>query len=349
MAVKRWFRDLGNYLVLLIPLSDRLPYEAVVAVLRRLCYILISLSVLLIKYFPATSRSYDNWTGIAQIVGPTTGKNLLGVIALLSGIFFFWDTLTRLSSWKERETRLILLVNIGFMAMTAWLINLASSTTAYVCLLLGCLVIFAANTKIMNRNPWVLKVMIPVSFAIYLILALGFDMSGQLAGAVGKDPTLTDRTKIWHFVLRLDNDPILGAGYESFWLGDRLQAFWQGAGLGRINEAHNGYLEVYLQLGYAGLSLLLAFLVNGYGRICKALRPSSPLASFGLALWITLLFFSVTEAGFRSNLIWLVFLLCVISIPGRPQYTPMRCRGGKRSLPIPTVNKLKDMAESSWR
>ena len=52
-------------------------------------------------------------------------------------------------------------------------------------------------------------------------------MNGDLAGAVGKDPTLTDRTKIWAILLDMHTNPLLGTGYESFWLGPRLQRFWQ--------------------------------------------------------------------------------------------------------------------------
>ena len=51
VALKRWFRDLGNYLVILVVLSDPRPLEAVRALLRRLCYLLIPLSILLVKYY----------------------------------------------------------------------------------------------------------------------------------------------------------------------------------------------------------------------------------------------------------------------------------------------------------
>ena len=57
VSFKRWFRDLGNYLVVLVILSDPKPIEAVHTVLRRLCYLLIPLSILMMKYFP--SRGYD--------------------------------------------------------------------------------------------------------------------------------------------------------------------------------------------------------------------------------------------------------------------------------------------------
>src|SRR6267154_6251833 len=54
ISFKRWFRDLGNYLVILVVLSEANPLEAVRTLLRRLCFLLVPLSILLIKYFPQT-------------------------------------------------------------------------------------------------------------------------------------------------------------------------------------------------------------------------------------------------------------------------------------------------------
>jgi O-antigen ligase len=242
---------------------------------------------------------------------------MLGIACMISGLFFFWDTMTRWSNRKDRRTRRIILLNVAFIAMTLWLLNLSGSTTSRVCLAIGCLVIAAAHSKAFQRRPGFLKALIPASFLLYLILAFGFGMMGDLAGAVGKDPTLTDRTKIWAFLLSMHINPLLGAGYESFWLGPRLQWFWNNAGLGHINEAHNGYLEVYLNLGIIGLLLLCAFLIASYRTICKKVRPFSSLASLTLALWTIMLFFSITEAGFRSGLMWIVFLLGGIAVPER--------------------------------
>ena len=42
--------------MILVALSDPRPLEAVRAVLRRLCYLLISLSVVLVKYYPEIGR-----------------------------------------------------------------------------------------------------------------------------------------------------------------------------------------------------------------------------------------------------------------------------------------------------
>jgi O-antigen ligase len=139
-------------------------------------------------------------------------------------------------------------------------------------------------------------------------------MGGQLASAVGKDPTLTDRTKIWAFLLSMHTNPVVGTGFESFWIGPRLQWFWNNAGLGHINEAHDGYLQIYLELGWVGLALLAIFLLAAYRKICHQLDSSSSIALLGLAVWTALLFYNVTETAFEGGLLYSVFLMTAISI-----------------------------------
>jgi exopolysaccharide production protein ExoQ len=311
ISFKRWFRDLGNYLVILVVLSDPRPLEAVSTLLRRLCFLLIPLAILLNKYYPNLGKQYDQWTGLAMFVGPTTGKNLLGVLCLVSGIFFFWDTVTRWSDRKERRTRRIIVVNFAFIVMTLWQLNLANSATSSVCLVIGCIVIVVVRSKWGQRHPAFLKALIPGCFCVYLILAYGLDMNGGLATAVGRDPTLTGRTNIWNAVLSTNTNPLFGTGYESFWLGPRLNRVWQLAGT--VNEAHNGYLEVYLTLGLVGVFLLFVFLIATYLTICKRISPSFNVGSLSLALWTVILFYNMTEScAFKGQFLWVIFLLVVI-------------------------------------
>ncbi len=317
IAVKRWFRDLGNYLVILVILSDPRPSEAVRTVLRRLGFLLIPLSILLVKYYPEIGRQYDRWQGFAMYVGATTSKNMLGVACLISGIFFFWDTVTRWADRRDRRTKQIILVNAALMAMTLWLLHIANSATSLVCLVLGCTVVAAAHSKTVQRRPTILTVLIPVGICLYLLLAFGFgiDINAEIAAAVGRDPTLTDRTKIWDLVLSMQTNPLLGTGYESFWLGPRLLRIWQSE-FGALNEAHNGYLEVYLNLGLIGLFLLGGFLIASYRTICRRLKPFSSLASLTLAFWTVALFYNVTEAAFKWHLMWVTFLVGAITVSG---------------------------------
>jgi len=313
VTFKHWIRDLGNYLVILVVLSDPHPQEAVRTLLRRLLYLLVPLSILLIKYYPYLGKRFSDWTGAAEFIGATTSKNMLGALCLVSGIFFFWDTVTRWSDRKDRRTRRILAVNIAFIAMTLWLLNLASSATSNVCLAMGCLVIVAANTGISRRYPGFLKFLTPAAFCVYLVLAFGFDINGDLAGAVGRDPTLTGRNNIWNAVLSTHTNPIIGTGYESFWLGSRLTHVWQLAG--QVNEAHNGYIELYLSLGLIGVFLFFLFMIATYRTICKRFSPSFSIASLGLALWAITLFYNMTEsAAFNGHFLWITFVLVLIIV-----------------------------------
>jgi O-antigen ligase len=315
VAFKRWFRDLGNYLVVFVVLSDPHPLEAARTLLRRLCYLLIPLSILLVKYYHYLAVQYDQWSGMAMFVGATTSKNMLGVACLISGVFFFWDTVVRWPDRRERRTKRIIKVNCAFMLMTLWLLSLSHSATSQVCLVIGCLVIAAANSGMGKRHPMFLKVLIPATFCLYLILAFGFELNGELATQLGRDPTLTDRTIIWQTVLSEHTNPLIGTGYESFWLGARLQRVWQV--VPGINEAHNGYLDVYLNLGVIGVVLLAGFLISGYRTIGKKFASSYGLASLMFSMWSVTLFYNVTEAAFKGSLLWLVLLLGVIAVPAR--------------------------------
>jgi O-antigen ligase len=314
VAIKRWFRDIGIYLAILVALSERYPLEAFCTLLRRLFYLLISLCILLIKYYPALSRQYDYWTGFASISGAATSKNTLGVLCLVSGLFFFWDTVARWSSRKAPITRRIILVNLTFLVMTLWVLQQSASATSKVCLALGCVVILAARTR-KEGLPAYLKVLIPFGISLYGVLAFGFgfDLNGIVAQFLGRDPTLTDRTGIWKVVLSVGTNPLVGTGYESFWLGSRLQKVWQT--YPGINEAHNGYIQMYLQLGFIGLFMLWWVLMSFYGSIWRRRDALSGFASLSLALWSVLAFYNVTESAFQGGLLWLTLLPGVLLLP----------------------------------
>jgi O-antigen ligase len=317
ICLKRWFRDLGGYLVVLIALTDHDPLEAICTVLRRTSYLLIPLSVLLDKYFPNLSRFFDPWTGIGTFAGVTTGKNLLGCIALISGLFFVWDTAVRWPERRRRRAKRILVVNAVFLVMNLSLLKVANSATCRVCFGLGCLVILIANSQFFRRRLVFLKTLVPSIFCLFVLADFGLGLSAKMAQALGKAPTLTDRTAIWAFLLNMHTNPVIGTGYESFWLGPRLDYFWQNAGLGPLNEAHNGFLEVYLQLGFIGLLIVVWILLASYAHICRRLTLHQSIASLGLCMWLVMLFFSVTEAGFRMGMLWTVFLMLGIVVPKR--------------------------------
>jgi O-antigen ligase len=319
VTFKKWFRDLGIYGAILVVSSYPRQLDAVRTVLRRWAYLSIPLSVVLIKYYPALGQTFSDWGG-QEYTGVSTSKNMLGLLCLASGMFFFWDTIVRWHQRRDVRVSRVILVNIAFIGMTLWLLNESASMTSTICLVIGCLVMAAAHSNFGRRCPSWIKALAPASFILYLILALGFGLSGQLSEAVGKRSDMSDRTHIWEVLLSAPINPVLGTGYQSFWLGPRVQWVWASLRGDNVLEAHNGYLAIYLELGVTGLFLLCAFLIASYRTICRRLNPVTPLGSLSLGLWTLLLFYNVTEAAFGGGLLWIALLMGSLTVPHRAKH-----------------------------
>ena len=161
-AFKKWFRDLGNYAMVLVVISDPYPVEALGTLLRRLGYLLIPLSYVFVKYFPALGRQYDPWKGEATYCGATTSKNMLGVLCLVCGIYYFWDIVVRWHDRKDKGQKRVIWINVGLIGMSLWLLNTCNSATSRACLVIASVVILAAHSKLVQRRPAILTVTIPV-------------------------------------------------------------------------------------------------------------------------------------------------------------------------------------------
>jgi O-antigen ligase len=72
--------------------------------------------------------------------------------------------------------------------------------------------------------------------------------------ALGRDETFTGRTWIWEAVIpEFKHMPWLGHGFQSFWTTE-----WRAMVFG-MPYAHNGYLDILLELGVVGLALYTAW------------------------------------------------------------------------------------------
>jgi len=189
------------------------------------------------------------------------------------------------------------------------------------------------RSKWAKAYPRIVAAAIPGIVAAYAVLEFVFDFSVVVAGFLGRDPTLHGRTNIWDVVLSIQTSPLLGFGYNSFWMGDRLAAVWKR--LGFLNEAHNGYIEIYLNLGFIGVALLIIFLISSFRRISKKLFVSSQFASFGISLWIVTVFYNYTEAAFASTLLWCALLFCVVEVPPPvPSWNMGRLGNRRTAMPL---------------
>ena len=314
VAFKRWIKALGDLVMVLIVLTDLDPIAAIKRLLARIAFLLVPLSILLIKYFPELGRTFAAWSWTPVYVGATTNKNALGMVALMLGLGSLWRFLQALRAEESDERTGPLIAHGIVLAMVAWTFVTAGSMTSLACFIMTASLMVATSLSVFARKTGV------VHFLVITVLCVSFsalflNMGASLLTDMGRDPTLTGRTEIWNQVLALATNPLLGTGFESFWLGDRLQRIWS-IWWWHPNEAHNGYIEVYLNLGWIGVGLLSMVIVTGYRDVVTALRRDPQVGSLRLAYLVTAVVYNFTEAAFKEiNLVWIFFLLAVAAVP----------------------------------
>ena len=316
-AVKRWPKALGDLVMVLVVLTDPQPLAAFKRLIARLSFVLIPLSILFIKYFPQLGMGWNPWTGAAIFTGVTTNKNTLGVICLCLGLGALWRFM---AAYQDREangrTRQLIAQGV-ILVMILHLFQVMDSMTSLSCFLMASVLLLAGNQRAVIRRPGIVHFMV-VSMLLVSAGVVFLDASPDALKAIGRNPTLTDRTVIWSEMLSQVRDPVFGTGFESFWLGPRLDAIWRLNPMLRPNEAHNGYLEVFLNLGWVGVVLLGFVLIAGYRTVIKAWRSNGSMGCLLLAYFFSGLVYNFTEAAFfrMQAVAWLFFLFAIVSAPG---------------------------------
>jgi exopolysaccharide production protein ExoQ len=313
VSFKRWIKMFGHPIMALIVLTEPNFEEALIQLMKRCAYVVVPVSVLFIKYYPYLGNRYDPWSGAQMRVGITTGKNELGADCLIFGFFFFWYLLqiwrTERSTHRRNELRLIAL----FLLMIGWLFRGSHSATSIICFFVAITVVVLLGMRSINKN--FIGTYMLAGVVLIVVAELTFGMSGHLSEALGRKGTLSGRTILWARLLEMDTNPIFGTGFESFWLGKRLEQL-EGIFFFVTNEAHNGYLEVYLNLGLAGLVIVIAMLITAYWKIRPELFRNFEWGRYRLGFFVAVLLYNCTEAGFRIlNPILLVFYIIAIDYP----------------------------------
>jgi exopolysaccharide production protein ExoQ len=316
IAFRRWSKASGDLVMVFVLFSDPYPVRAITAAIKRSGFVLIPLSVLFVKYYQDWGRIIDSW-GQSYYTGVTLDKNMFGYLLFAYGLFFASELVCAFrQDSSSRAIRRTNLVSYGLLlAMVAWLTPLANSKTSLFALISGIAVILALQSSKVKRNLW------PVLIAIVLIAAISnalFSVNSVVLEASGRDASLTGRTGIWQTVLSEPINPVLGTGYTSFWLGERLQRIWALYPRTPLVQAHNGYIEVYLNLGVVGLALLggvlWTALRNARRRLFAAQYTTGNLddsvfQTFGIAYILAYLVYNITEATFVGlNFLFIIFL-----------------------------------------
>jgi O-antigen ligase len=314
VSSRRWVKGFGNVVMALVILTEERPYQALGVLLRRLAFLLIPLSVLFARYFPELGRTYHR--DVPFITGVTFHKNALGQLCLLLGVYFIWEMLFRRRLVSPRE-RVHLSITLIILPMLLWLLYLSNSATSMAAFAGAMIVLLAARVPAFIREPRKLVQAAVVVAVVIGYLELFVGLEEWMLRALGRDSTLTERKPVWELLLRMAENPWIGTGYEMFMSGARLAQIWEQLNMsGGAGQAHNGYIDTYLNLGIIGVFLLLAAILTGVVDAQRRLEREYAHSVLRVALILVAISYNYTEAAFKPlNNVFVLLLVSIIQVP----------------------------------
>jgi O-antigen ligase len=194
-----------------------------------------------------------------RIQGIVGNSNILAFAALLAVIVFSVQIAARSASrfW----TSLWLVIALGTLALTrSTTVLVAGAAVAIVAVFLW----MVRRVPAERRIPWYIAGSAITAAGIALVLVF----RSTLLGLLGKSPDLTNRLDIWDTVLGLANQrPAVGWGWIGYWAPwvepyDDLVVI---KGVTYL-QAHNAWIDVFLQLGIVGLVVFGGLVISTLGR-----------------------------------------------------------------------------------
>jgi exopolysaccharide production protein ExoQ len=310
ISFKRWVKGLGTLIMALVIVTESRPFEALGFVLRRLAFVLMPLSLLFIKFYPELGRAYH--MGSPMFTGVTFQKNSLGQLCLYLGIYLSWEFLFR--SPDRRASRSQSIRNAILLPMTAWVLYMSHSATALALMGVALGLMLAMRTPALRCRPRSIFPIGIVALAAWVLLDATFDLQDAFIRLLGRRPDLTDRTALWAMLMQMVQHPLIGAGYESFWSGERLVQIWERMGYeaSGVVQAHNGYIELYLNLGVVGVAVLALAIFSGLLNIRRRLTTDYAHAVLALTLTLVVVIYNYTEAVYKPlNNLFVLLLICL--------------------------------------
>lgn len=326
IALRRWVRQLIVVIMALVIISETDRYQAMESLLRRFAYLFIPFSLVVIKYYPASGVSYS-WSGVKMWTGIALHKNSFGSMCSISALFFLWayfqrrdhtNLRVRYQRWADTLILLIALYLLSGAEKNS--ATAAATLSAGVATLLTLRLVRSAKRMVPKAALMVLLIFL-IAYGVAAPFQGGSNVA-SLSAQLGRDDTLTGRTDIWAAVLpAMAQHRILGHGFESFWTNARRQVYM-------ISDAHNGYLDILLELGAAGLALYICWFLSSANKLYRTLATNYNWASLSLSYLIMCLVFNVTEStlGGLADQITAIVVLASLVVPHDP-----RLLGGERS------------------
>lgn len=316
VSFKRWMRNLIAVVMVFLVATELEPKEAVKSILRRMIYILIPFSYILIHYFPEYGRDYGRWSGELMWIGVASQKNGLALLCVISILFLSWTVIRKRKGQEKNVSSYQTLIEIFLLLLTIRLFmgpnyTLTYSATSLVALIIG----LTVQIGLFRFKRMMILLGLNLFFSLMLfIIAYGTitPFIGKLAiidisYILNRNETLTERTEIWAYLIPyVMKKPFLGHGVGGFWTDEMREA--------TSSHAHNGYLDIILNLGILGLFLFSFFLISCYKKFIKIQTFDVYWGGLGICFLFVALIHNIAESsviGLTGSLSGVILLIRV--------------------------------------
>jgi O-antigen ligase len=271
------------------------------------------MSLIAVAVFPArgVDKLHDGvWQGVFY------SKNHLGRMML----FFLTSAVQLRPKWPGIGVKLTAI--LIYVSCLLLLLLMSGSKTALILALLFLAYYAAVRAMRQVRGTDRLALILPGGAILLFCCLIAYANLPTILSVFGGDVTLTGRTTIWSALLvSAQKRPLLGYGYAGFWIPGSSEGF---DAFVRVYEpthfamsySHSGYLDVLLQLGLAGLVVIMYALVRfayqGCGRLINDLTPE---VEWAIGIVLITVVYNIDEVTFaQPNLLWMMFVLACVSI-----------------------------------
>ena len=232
-----------------IGISENLSGDEFMDLLREVCFLSAVLSLVLLVAVPHDALTPQ----IGGLRGIFPHKNILGMV-MVAGVL---ASLHGLRIGGGRRLACVVMIVVFFVAIV-----LSRSGTSLMTAMTFCgvdLILTLLRRGGAGRAFGLL--LVAVALPVLLVVIVSPDL---ILNLLGKDPTLTGRTLLWEYVEHyIGERPLLGWGLMAFWSPSNPLAEAISNALGWvIPEAHNGVLELLLEVGVVGTLLFLVVMVR---------------------------------------------------------------------------------------
>ena len=275
---------------------------------------------------------FDGFLGGGRIQGTVGNSNLLGMLLVLAMIVF---AIRLWAGAKGRVTATKIVARSGWLALAAWLFVRAGSATTVVAVVVVAGIAFIALVMRRTRTARG-RVVVYAIFGGLAVIVVGVGVLGfeRITALLGRSGGLTGRSDIWAAVLeRAKQHPFFGNGFSSPWVPwDPAFDGWIVDHNITVFEAHNMWLDVFLQLGALGVIMLALvygtavwrawfFAVDAPRLGAGAPSPYSPLSLVPLLILWALLTQGLTESNPMMLWGWMLAVLFIAKLRLTPAVT----------------------------